>query len=167
MEAAKDRFEAFDTMIEKSRWMDYYTGTLTREETVAEVKLLNLAPVLIRRARRIMAEFKELEKRYQLYLFASNVVFAVASVVAVYYALTQATLAVLDGSLSIGEIAIFGGVAMRLRSTVESLIGYLASFRFELFNVGNLRYFLELEPKLLKDGSQVTAQPTARSSSRT
>ena len=141
------QFAEIDTRVEKERWIGYYTGVLLGAEQAAEIKLLGLAPLLIERCRLLMAEFRDLRARYQRFEFLGNLAFALLSVVAVYLAMTRAAFAIVDGRLTIGDLAIYGSAAAQLRSLVEGSIGLVVRLRWDLLHVGNLRAFLALAPR--------------------
>jgi ATP-binding cassette subfamily B protein len=141
------QFAEIDARVEKERWIGYYTGVLLGAEHAAEIKLLGLAPLLIERCRLLMAEFRDLRARYQRFEFLGNLAFALLSVVAVYLAMTRAALAIVDGRLTIGDLAIYGSAAAQLRSLVEGGIALLVRLRWDLLHVGNLRAFLALAPQ--------------------
>ena len=141
------QFAEIDARVEKERRIGYYTGVLTGAEQAAEIKLLGLAPLLIERCRRLMAEFRDLRARYQRFEFLGNLAFALLSVVAVYLAMTRAAFAIVDGRLTIGDLAIYASAAAQLRSLVEGSVALVVRLRWDLLHVGNLRAFLALAPQ--------------------
>jgi ATP-binding cassette subfamily B protein len=141
------QFAEIDARVEKQRRIGYYTGVLLDAEHAAEIRLLGLAPLLIDRCRWLMAEFRDLRARYQRFEFLGNLAFALLSVVAVYLAMTRAAFAIVDGRLTIGDLAIYGSAAAQLRSLFEGSIGLVVSLRWDLLHVGNLRAFLALAPR--------------------
>jgi ATP-binding cassette subfamily B protein len=143
---SRRQFEEFDVRVEKERRIDYHTALLSGPEHAAEIKLLGLAPLFIERCRALMAEFRDLQRRYQRFEFVGNLVFALVSVAAVYLAMTRAALSIVDGRLTIGDLAIYGSAAAQLRSLVEGSIALVARLRWDLLHIGNLRAFLALEP---------------------
>ena len=141
------QFAEIDARVEKERRIGYYAGVLLGAEHAAEIKLLGLAPLLIERCRRLMAEFRDLRARYQRFEFLGNLAFALLSVVAVYLAMTRAAFAIVDGRLTIGDLAIYGSAAAQLRSLLERSIGLVVRLRWDLLHVGNVRAFLALAPR--------------------
>ncbi len=141
------QFAEIDARVEKERRIGYYTGVLLGAEQAAEIKLLGLAPLLIERCRRLIAEFRDLRARYQRFEFLGNLAFALLSVVAVYLAMTRAAFAIVDGRLTIGDLAIYASAAAQLRSLVEGSIALVVRLRWDLLHVGNLRAFLALAPQ--------------------
>lgn len=139
---SRRQFEEVDARAEKRRLIGYHVGLVSGAEEAAEVRSLGLAPLFIARCRTLMAEFRTLRARYDRYDFAGNLVFALLSVVAVYLALARASFSIVDGRLTIGDLAIYAAAAAQLRTIVEGGIGLLAGLRWEVFHVGNLRSFL-------------------------
>jgi len=143
---SRRQFEEVDARAEKRRWIGYHAGVVSAAEQAAEVRSLGLAPLFVARCRALMAEFRALKARYDRYDFVGNLVFVLLSVVAVYLALTRAAFSIVDGRLTIGDLAIYAAAAAQLRTVVEGGIGLLAGLRWEVFHVGNLRAFLALPP---------------------
>ncbi|MGH8850426.1 MAG: ABC transporter ATP-binding protein [Casimicrobiaceae bacterium] len=141
---SRRQFEELDVRVEKHRWIGYHTGVLSSEQQAAEIKLLGLAPLFIERCRVLMEEFRELLANYQRFEFLGNLVFALFSVVAVYLAMSRAAFSIVDGRLTIGDLAIYASAAAQLRALVESSIALIVSLRWELLHIGNLRKFLAL-----------------------
>ncbi|MEM8859060.1 MAG: ABC transporter ATP-binding protein, partial [Chloroflexota bacterium] len=146
------KFEETDSRIPKRRWLNYYTQLLSHENNVAEIKLYNLGPVFIQRSQLLLAEFRALEKRIQWITFGGLAIFALLSISAVYYSLSRATFAVVSGALTIGDIAIYGAAATRLRGQLEGLVALVSSYRWEIFFARNLRRLFDVEPQLIPDG---------------
>ena len=144
---SRRQFEEIDARVEKHRWIGYYAGVLGGEQQAAEIKMLGLAPLLIERARVLMAEFRDLRALYHRHEFLGNLVFALFSVVAIYLAMTRAAFSIVDGRLTIGDLAIYGSAAAQLRALVEASIALIGSLRWDMLHVGNVRAFLELPPE--------------------
>jgi ATP-binding cassette, subfamily B, bacterial len=143
---SRRQFEEFDARVEKQRWIGYHTGVLSSAEHAAEIKLLGLAPVFVERCRVLMAEFRDLLAKYQRVEFLGNLAFALLSVVAIYLAMSRAAFSIVDGRLTIGDLAIYGGAATQVRALVEGSIALIAGLRWEILHVGNVRAFLALPP---------------------
>ncbi len=144
---SRRQFEEVDARVEKQRWIGYYSGVLSGEQQAAEIKLLGLAPLFIERCRALMEEFRELRANYQRFEFLGNLVFALFSVVAVYLAMSRAAFSIVDGRLTIGDLAIYASAAAQLRALVENSIALIVSLRWEILHIGNLRVFLALPPE--------------------
>ena len=152
---ARRQFDELDVRVEKERWIGYHTGVLRGEQYAAEIKLLGLAPLFIERCRVGMAEFRALRAKYQRFDFLGNLVFALFSVVAIYLAMSRAAFAIVDGRLTIGDLAIYGSAAAQLRALVEGGIALIASLRWEILHVGNVRAYLALPAEAPASGGRL------------
>ncbi|MGZ8249108.1 ABC transporter ATP-binding protein [Methylomagnum sp.] len=140
------QFEAVNRRVEKERRISYYGGLLTDVEQAGEIKLLELGPVFIDRYRLLMEELRRLQLDYLGFEFIGNLLFALASVTAIYLALAHALSAIVAGQLTIGDLAIFGGAASQLRALVDQSVGLIAGQRWQLLNVEKLREFFQIDP---------------------
>jgi ATP-binding cassette subfamily B protein len=147
---SRRQFDEVDARVEKQRWIGYHTGVLSGEQQAAEIRLLGLGPLFIERCRALMEEFRDLRAKYQRFEFLGNLVFALFSVVAVYLAMSRAAFSIVDGRLTIGDLAIYGSAAAQLRALVEGSIALIVSLRWEILHIGNLRVFLALPPEELR-----------------
>jgi len=154
---SRRQFEEIDARVEKHRWIDYYASVLGSEQQAAEIKLLGLAPLFIERARVLMAEFRDLRALYHRHEFLGNLAFALFSVVAIYLAMTRAAFSIVDGRLTIGDLAIYGSAAAQLRGLVEASIALLGSLRWDMLHIGNVRAFLALPPEGERQAARVPA----------
>jgi len=149
---SRREFDEIDARVEKRRWIAYHSGVLSGEEHAAEVKLLGLAPLFVERCRTLLAEFRDLRAKYLRTEFGGNVLFALFSVVAVYLAMGRAAFAIVDGRLTIGDLAIYGSAAAQLRSLVDAGAYLIAKLRWDVLHVGSLRAFLALAPEPQRSG---------------
>ncbi len=152
------QFDDLDQRIEKERWTGYFKGTLMNPDQAAELRLLQIQPVLLDRLQRILAEFRTLVLTHLRFELTGRLIFAVLSVVAVYVALTKAAFAIVEGQLTIGDLAIFGSAAAQLRFLIEHAVSLSGSLRWKLFNVRRIREFMGLVP----GQGRVTATPVPR-----
>jgi ATP-binding cassette subfamily B protein len=150
----------------RRRWTGYFVDRLTAADSVAEVRLLDLAPVLIRRFRTMMADFRTRDRALHLRSLRGGALSAVATVAALYLLFVRVAARTITGVVSIGDLAIFGGAAARLRNSVDVAIGSLAvAFEHALF-ISDLRRFLQARPTLqarttLQAGDQDAPSPDA------
>jgi ATP-binding cassette subfamily B protein len=94
-----------------------------------------------------VAEFRDLLAKYQYVEFLGNLAFALLSVIAIYLAMSRAAFSIVDGRLTIGDLAIYGSAAAQLRGLVESSIALVARLRWDILHIGNVRAFLALPPE--------------------
>ncbi len=144
---AQRRFAEAHARTTKQRWTSYFVQQLTTAQSVAEAKLLGLAPLFTRQFRALMAGFRDRDRDLYRFALVRNLAFAVLSVTAIYLGLGWATRRVISEGLTIGDIAIFGTAASRLRSAVESLIVDMGNLRWQALHLANLIEFFGIEPE--------------------
>ena len=149
---SRRQFDEVDTLVRSKRRMTYFRGLLSNLEQFGEIKVLNLGPELRRRYASIMTEFRALMLRSQNVEFAGKSIFSVLSIGAVYVALGFAAFHIVEGALTIGDLAIFGSAAGQLRSLVEQGVKLIASSRWQLLHVRRLREFLALPVEMSTRG---------------
>lgn len=132
----------------KRRWTSYFVSRLTGRESVAEIKLLDLAPFLIEKFRSLMAEFRNQNRKLHLRAFAGSSLFAILTTVAFYALFLRVVLNALRGVLTVGDIAVFGAATSRLRITLEGGILSLSSAMEEALYISNLMEFLSVAPQV-------------------
>jgi len=130
----------------KYRWKRYYTTLLTKRDVVPETKLLNLGPIIVERYREFMTEFRDVNRKRHLRSFVGGSIFAGLTICAVYVMFGRVVHRVLSGALSVGDVAIFGVAALRLRNALESIVLSSASSLTHALQVAHLREFLEVTP---------------------
>ncbi|MFO1429885.1 MAG: ABC transporter ATP-binding protein [Candidatus Competibacteraceae bacterium] len=140
------QFEELYRRSELERWQDYYNGLLGDGDQVAEIKLLDLSPVFIERSQRIMDDLRTLNLHYFRFEFIGNLLFVIASVIAIYVALARILGPIVAGRLTIGDLAIFGSAAAQLRWLVEQSVHLIAAVRWELLNVETVLKFFQIDP---------------------
>jgi ATP-binding cassette subfamily B protein len=150
---ARTRYAEENTRATKNRWMSYFVGQLTNENSVAQVKILGLSDLFIEKFRRIMTEFRDRNRLLYRHANAGGALFAVVSIVAVFIALGFVTSGVIADRLTIGDVAIYGAAVLRLRGAIESVIGWVGSLRWQTLYVSNLQAFFRVESTMKVDGS--------------
>jgi ATP-binding cassette subfamily B protein len=130
----------------KRRWTNYFVSTLTGRASVGEVRILGLAPLLIDRFRALMAEFRDQDRRLYIHGFTGSSVFVAVTTGAIYAMFVRVAYRVLNGKLTIGDLAIFGGATTRLRNTLESLIYSVSTAMEQTLYIANVMEFLAVRP---------------------
>ncbi len=138
----------------KRRWSRYFVSRMTDQPYIPEVKILDLAPLLIQRFRELMTEFmKEDRKLYQAGL-NGGVFFGALSTVAYFVAFAHVVIRAAAGALTIGDVAIYGASAGRLRNSLDSTTRSITAMLAQALYVSNLREFLVLEPHVRDQGQR-------------
>jgi len=131
----------------KVRWSEYFVSLLTGRESVPEVKLLGLAPLIIDRLRSIMSEFRDENRKRYLARLTGSSISAVLTTLAVYGLFAHVVYKVLKAGLTVGDIAVFAAAALRLRGALESSVSSSASIIEQTLYISNLREFLDIKPR--------------------
>ncbi len=135
----------------KRRWSEYFISLLTNRESVAEVKLLRIAPLLSERFRALVTDFRDENRRRYLDRLTGRSLSTVVSTIAVYVLFGHVVYKVLNSNLTVGDTAAFAAAALRLRDGLESMS--IASGRLlELtLYITDLRQFLGVRPRVGSD----------------
>jgi ATP-binding cassette subfamily B protein len=134
--------------VTKRRWTNYFVAAVTDYRSVPEVRLLNLAPYLIRRFRELMTEFRDQDRALHVRGFVGSVILVGFMTVGLFFLFFRVVQGVFDGSLTLGDVAVFGGATARLRLALERAIGTLSSAIGQALYIANLRIFLAVKPSL-------------------
>ncbi|HLF56494.1 MAG TPA: ABC transporter ATP-binding protein, partial [Thermoanaerobaculia bacterium] len=141
----------------KRRWSNYFVAALTDRTNVSEVKLLGLAPHLIERFRALMGEFRDQDGAVYARDLRGGSLFVLLTTAASYAMLLRVALRVVAGSLTLGDLAIFGGATTRLRVALEGLVGSLSGLLERTLHIANVTAFLAARPAAIGAGKTVPA----------
>lgn len=137
----------------KRRWTTYFLSRLTTPAHVGEVKLLGIGGLLTDRFIAAMEEFRDQDQKLQLRQFRGSAVFVTVTTLAFYALFGRVILRVTEGYLSIGDLAIFGGAVVRLRSALEVGIRQAARAYEQTLYVADLSEFLQSMPMVDDSGT--------------
>lgn len=143
----------------KRRWTGYFVSKLTQGEAVAEAKLLDLGPLLVRRFRKILEEFRDRTAALHIRNFKGSALTATLTTVALYLLFFRVAVRTLDGTVTLGDLAIFGGATARLRFAVDDAIRALTNSREQVLFVSNVLDFLSVTPQRAASGTMLSVQP--------
>ncbi len=144
----------------KRRWTRYFVKQMTQHESVAEVRLLGLGPLFSREFRSLLSGFRDQDRKLYTRSFIINVIFALLSATAVYAAFTSVAFRVAAGSLTMGDVAVYGIAAARLRGLLEStVLAFVKALEQTMF-ISNLIEFFQIESKMTSETGLVL--PTSR-----
>jgi ATP-binding cassette subfamily B protein len=132
----------------KRRWTQYFVTLLTNRRSVPEVKLLDLAPLLINRFYSLMIEFRDQNRSRYLSSLKGSSVIALLTTFAFYGLLANVLRRFLEGTVTIGDVAVFGTVGLRLRNSLETAVLSCTSALGEALYISNLQEFLSIQPKI-------------------
>ncbi len=130
----------------KRRWSRYHISLLTNYKTLAEIKLLNLARELLRRYKLLQDEFVEEDRKLYSEYYLISVLFGVIFTGVYYFLFFNIARTASSSGITIGDITLFTGVALKLRSNMERIGVTVKGLTEELLYIGDLRYFLSISP---------------------
>jgi ATP-binding cassette, subfamily B, bacterial len=139
------------------RWTNYFVTLLTNRSSVAEIKLLGLAPFLIRQFRSLIAQFRDQDKLLHKRSLAGSSIFAVVTTIAFYGIFVRVVLRAVAGALTVGDIAIFAGATSRLRFTLERAILAVSKSMEQTLYISNLIDFFNVVPAIASSGPLVSS----------
>jgi ATP-binding cassette subfamily B protein len=151
---ARRRFAEEHSRTTKRRWSRYFVTRLTGQAYIPEVKILDLAPLLIQRFRKLMTAFKEEDRKLYARGLNGGLLFGILSTAAYFVSFGHVVIRAVAGQLTIGDVAIYGGSAARLRSSLDSTTRAFATILEQALYVSNLREFLALEPQVRDHGQR-------------
>jgi ATP-binding cassette subfamily B protein len=143
---ARQRYETDRSRTTQTRWTAYFADKLLNRSSATEIKLLDLAPLLIAEFRSRMHALRDDDWLLQRRAFTGTVVFLVFSALVVYMTFFRVLLRAVRGDLTLGDVAIYLGAAARLRGAMEGLIVSVVGALEELLYVSNLQSFLATRP---------------------
>jgi ATP-binding cassette, subfamily B, bacterial len=130
----------------KRRWTQYFVSLLTDRHSLTEIKLVGLAPFLIRQFRLLITQFRDQDRSLHRRSLAGSSIFAAVTTVAFYAIFVRVVLKALAGALTVGDIAIFGGATSRVRFTLERVIQSISSAMEQTLYISNLIDFFNVKP---------------------
>lgn len=154
---AKRRYEEEALWTMKRRWTRYFVSHLTGQRWAVETKLLGLGPLFLEKFRSFMTQFRDRDRLRYRRDFAGSSLFTILTTVGFYVLFARVAFLVVRGVLTVGDIALYAGVATRLRMNLERLIHAVSSVTEQALHLGNLRSFLLMSPRISTAGRAVPA----------
>jgi ATP-binding cassette subfamily B protein len=149
---AKRRYSEEILWTTKRRWTRYFVSHLTGQKSATETKLLGLGPLFLSKFREFMVQFRDRDRTRYWRDFVGSSVFTVLTTVGFYLLFARVALLVVRGILTVGDIALYAGVASRLRLTLERVTLAVSSVTEQALHLANLRAFLEMTPRMANNG---------------
>jgi ATP-binding cassette subfamily B protein len=137
------------------RWTSYFVRLLTSPQSAAEVKLLDLAPLLIDRYRTLMTEFRDQDRKLHWRSFLGSSSFALFAAVAFYLIFAWVIYRAMKAGLTVGDVTIYAGASSVLRSNLGNVIQSMSSAVEHALFVSNLKEFLNIRQRIQDTGSTV------------
>ena len=143
---AKTRYRVRVGQNRSQRWIEYYTRSVLTDESLPEVRALDLGPLFSKRVAERLAQIgAENRRSFRLELLGSSA-FNSLAVFAINVALLSAANRAADGSLTAGDIAVFAAAATGLRVSIDAFVMGIGSLRWHLAHVAALRTFFAISP---------------------
>jgi ATP-binding cassette subfamily B protein len=146
---SKTRYHEEYRRAPQRRWTSYFVSLLTSRRSLVEVKLLDLAPLLLSRFRSLMTEFRDGDRKIFRRSFGGSSLFAFVTTIAFYTILVRVIANAFKGILTVGDVALFGGGTSRLRFTVETAIHSLSNAMEQTLFISNLIEFFNKTPRTI------------------
>jgi ABC-type multidrug transport system fused ATPase/permease subunit len=143
---AKLRYAEEHHRAAKRRWTTYYVQKLTTADSIAELKILDLGPLLIDKFRHLLEEFRDRDRLLHRRNLRGSSVAALLTTGALYALFVRVAVRAAEGAVSLGDLAVFAGAAGRLRGALNQSIQSLAVGMERVLYVSNLREFLSIAP---------------------
>jgi ATP-binding cassette subfamily B protein len=155
---SKKRFREEYRRTPQRRWTSYFVSLLTGRQSVAEIKLLDLSPYLRDKFGSILRQFGNRDRKLYLRNFYGSSLFALVTTITFFVVFFRVILKVIDGILTLGDVAVFGGATARLRFSLEATIRSLSSALEQTLYISNLIAFFNERPQMFS-GSSVPSFP--------
>ncbi len=137
------------------RWTSYFVRLLTSPQSAAEVRLLDLAPLLIDRYRTLMTGFRDQDRKLQWRGFLESSAFALLAAIVFYLIFSWVVHRALKAGLPVGDVTIYAGASSVLRSNLANVIQSMSSAVEHALFVSNLEEFLNIRPRIQTTGGTV------------
>ncbi|HWO41698.1 MAG TPA: ABC transporter ATP-binding protein [Candidatus Eisenbacteria bacterium] len=157
---SKRRYDEEYRRTPQRRWTGYFVSLLTGRESLAEVRLLNLSPFLRGKFAELMTRFRNIDRALYWRSFAGSSLFALVTTAAFYLIFIRVIMKVMNGVLTVGDIAVFGAATSRLRFSLELAIRSLTGALEQTLYIANLIEFFRQKPAPRRASG--TLQPACR-----
>jgi ATP-binding cassette subfamily B protein len=155
---SRRRYEEERSLTLQRRHTAHLVEQLTGEHSLAEIRLLRVAPLLVSRLRDLLGGFRDHDRRHQTRSFRAGALFGALTSIAFFAVFARVAVRALHGGATLGGLAIFGGAAARLRVTIDRSVQAISGALERTFYISDLRAFLS-EPERRSPGIAIT--PTA------
>ena len=145
---ANARYEQERNRTTKRRWTRYYSSTLIGNNSIREVKLLNLAPLLMRRYREILDGFIQADRRLYTRQIVGGIIFSVVFAVALLLISAWIAWRVFKGTLTIGDMTIYARAAAQLQSMIVDISQSITKMLEQTLYIRDLIDFLALKSSM-------------------
>ena len=145
---SKKRFQEEFRRTPQRRWTSYFVSLLTGRHSLAEIKLLDLSPYLRDKFGSLLSHFRDRDRKLYLRNFYGSSLFALVTTMTFFAVFFRVILKVIAGTLTLGDVAVFGGATARLRFSLEGSIRSLSGALEQTLYLSNLIDYLSEKPRM-------------------
>ncbi len=149
---SKMRYTCEYTRSTKRRWSTYFISLLTGRSSMPEVKVANLAPILISRYMELFNEFINEDKRILVRGFVGKFIFFGIFSFCFYALFYRVSSGVIAGTLTIGDASMFAGAAKLLFDLLGRLSTRVSSVMERSLYIGDVIDYFGAEPVISRSG---------------
>lgn len=139
---ARRRYDEERKRTDALRYTRHLAEQVTGPQSLAEVHLLGIAPLLVERFRALLLGFRDADRRLQNRDFSTAGLFAVLASVAFFAVFLRVVGRAFAGEVTLGGLAVFGGAAARLRFALTSTLSAASGALEQTLFISDLRDFL-------------------------
>lgn len=154
------RYETHMRQWRSRRWVEYLSSSLLDERRLPESRLLRLSPLFTRRVEQRLSSIFVQNRSLHRRELAGTIGFNLLALLVVHYALWQVARNAVNGTVTVGDVAVFAGAAGAIRNAVEGFVASIGTLRWNVLNVRHLEHFLGLHPRF--PGLTEVEAPTPR-----
>jgi ATP-binding cassette subfamily B protein len=143
---ARTRYQIEHHRATKVRWTLYFVTLLTDYQRVPEVKIFNLASYFIKKFRSLMTEFRDQDRKLYKRNFMGGSTFIAVSTLTFYITFARVIFRALRGTLTVGDVVVYGGAASTLRNLLNITVKELSAMYEHTLHIRNFREFLSISP---------------------
>jgi len=137
------------------RWANYYSSLVSNRRFIPEIKLFRLADLFLDRYRTLISRFIDEDRQLHTLNLLGNFVFALVFSVFFYLLFARVAWLVLEGSLTVGDVAIFAGATKTLRDMLVSLAGHVSRMMESTLFIENLIILLGIQPRITTGAGKI------------
>jgi ATP-binding cassette subfamily B protein len=137
----------------KRRWTRYFTSRLTTPSFLPEIKLLNLPPLLLRKFDDLLREFIGQDQKIRRSALVMQTAYSLLTSGLVTYLLWRIITKIRERVLTLGDLTIFGGAALRLRRNIEAIVLTAGNSLEDTIYISHIRALLQTQPNLAGEGA--------------
>nr|MBN1230024.1 ABC transporter ATP-binding protein [Anaerolineae bacterium] len=145
---ANARYEKERNRTTKRRWTRYYSSTLIGNDSIREVKLLNLAPLLMQRYREVLEGFIQTDRKLYTRQIVGGIIFSIVFAIAILLISAWIAWRVFKGTLTIGDMTIYARAAGQLQSMIVGISQSITKMLEQTLYIRDLIDFLALKSSM-------------------